>query len=65
MTNTIQPRHEGHWEDADGCEECGDTDTPTRAIMLRKGRTQRLCEECFETALDAGQVDPKDARVRS
>lgn len=49
--------------DHDECEGCGDSQAPTRAIRMRQGRTQRLCQNCFEAALADDMVHPSDPRL--
>lgn len=52
-----------HWKDQDECWDCGRSDVPLRAIkMVNLGR-QMLCRDCFETALEVGEVHPSDPRV--
>lgn len=56
-------QNEGHWQDVDECEACGDDEAPTRAIQMREGRTQLLCQDCFEIAFEDDMVHPRDPRL--
>lgn len=51
------------WKDIDYCEGCEADDTPLRAIKMRKGRRQMLCQDCFEDAIDEGEVSLSDERI--
>lgn len=50
-------------EQTDRCEECGDSESPTRSIKMLEGGRRMLCLDCYIDAVDSGEVDPTDARV--
>ena len=63
-----------HWKEQTSCQTCnapkrtisGDNPEgakPLRAITLRSGRTDLLCQSCFEAALADDRVSPTDSRV--
>ena len=52
-----------HWKDQDECQDCGRSDVPLRAIKMVNLPRQMLCQDCFETALEVGEVDPTDPRI--
>jgi ribosomal protein S14 len=54
-----------HWTEQDECQDCGRDDVPLRAIEMINRPKQMLCRNCFETALEIGEVDPSDPRVEN
>jgi len=54
-----------HWKEQEECQDCGRDDVPLRAIQMVNLTRQMLCRDCFETALESGQVDSCDPRVKT
>jgi len=54
-----------HWTEQDECQDCGREDVPLRAIQMVNGSRKMLCQDCFETAVDVGEVDPEDPRLQT
>ena len=49
-------------EAPDRCDHCERVDVPLRRIQMREDDPQRLCRECFATALKEDRVHPDDPR---
>lgn len=54
-----------HWKEQDECQDCGvdRSDAALRAIKLKDGGRDLLCNGCFSQAVEEGRVEPSDPRV--
>lgn len=59
------PEQDTHWKDQDECQSCGAgrDEAHLRAIKLKSGGRDLLCEGCFADALEDGRVHPDDPRL--